>query len=470
MKVLRTFWPSGFLLSAVEAVILGVLVLFLQVTPACCDQFEEGLSLLASRHRGSVGLAFVDIGSKQPLFSYQSRKPLKPASVMKLLTSSLALSELGPDFRFETEVHTSRLGEEGSIEHLVVRGGGDPNFRTEDMWILARTLFRRGVRKVGTLHLDTSHFQGLHRRSGQRAYETGSSALTLNYNSVLFSVCPNPGGKAYVMADPWEAGFQVDGAIKTVSGTSKSYSIEDVSSNAGPQKFRVSGRIGSARDCGEFYRSVRDPVSYFGSTLRGFLEHLGVSVSSIAPHSTGPAGVKKFYTHKSKALSQIVEDLNHYSTNVIAEQILFYLGGSGGELRRDKGIDRLRQYAKDLAGSDPITVVDASGLSHDNRLTASTVANALVSMHYRVGKGIEFQKSLSVAGRSGTLKRRLNKSRGMVVRGKTGSLNGVASLAGYLRTEKGSLVAFVIIQNGISSPSAAWKFEQELLDLVYRGA
>ncbi|MCB0340095.1 MAG: D-alanyl-D-alanine carboxypeptidase, partial [Bdellovibrionales bacterium] len=153
-------------------------------------------------------LSVLDIRSRQKVFSYRDSDQVKPASVLKLLTSSVALRRLGAHHQFETYFFTDQSGvKNGKIEHLYVKGGGDPSLTIEDLWIVVRSLRRRGVRPIGSIWLDDTYFEHIKPAVGQRAYETGTSALSFNHNSIEFEVCPSiNGAPAAISYNPLEMG------------------------------------------------------------------------------------------------------------------------------------------------------------------------------------------------------------------------------------------------------------------------
>ncbi|MCB0333414.1 MAG: D-alanyl-D-alanine carboxypeptidase, partial [Bdellovibrionales bacterium] len=173
------------------------------------------------------------------------------------------------------------------------------------------------------------------------------------------------------------------------------------------------------------------------------------------------------FTHQSKPLSRILRDLNHYSSNFIAEQVLLILGGdtlSGFD--RDVGLEQLSKYLHRLGVPEgEYSLHDASGLSHSNRITPMAIANAIAKMYGEEEYRVEFERSLAVDSRSGTLQKRRMEG---VVRAKTGTIDGVSSLAGIVRNKYGRLLAFVLLQNSVRSRADAHRFEEKLVRYLYR--
>lgn len=418
--------------------------------------------ILSGAPQGSTGLSIVELPSGKPIFELNPAVPLKPASVLKLELSAVALRELGADFNFETEIRSDEI-KKGRVDTLVIKGGGDPDLTIESLWLIARRVKKRGIRSIGTLVLDGSAFATQRSRSGARAYETGSSPLAFNFNSVAIDVCPGPsvGAPAVIAADPWESDVKVDGTVKTVAGAVSDIGVAE----RGDLSYRVSGKIGAKAACATFYRSVPSPEEYLGRTFVNLLKSLGISVERRTISSSSKDDTEQLFVHRSKALSLIIQDLNHFSTNFIAEQVLHQLGGEGsGVLDRARGLEQLN---KDLAGRgfdrSEYELFDGCGLSHSNRISARILTALLRGAYGDPVIGPEFVTSLSILGKNGTLKRRESGIGTALLRGKTGTLDGVSSLAGYLNTKKGSAFAFAFLQNGIASKERATSIEDALI-------
>ena len=437
--------------------------------------WDELLRVVNAYETTSTGISVVDVNTGKPVFNQRADIAYKPASVQKLVTSAVALLELGSDYRFETKIYVGPGDSlaSGSVKDLYVRGGGDPNLTTEDLWMIARSLKRKGLKQIGKLHLDDSVFVSSRPRQGQRAFQAASSGLSYNFNSLQFEVCPGKraGEHATVTIDPWEYGTRIQGHITTILGNSQSFQIDELKGPTGTTGpiYIVKGNMGDKRECTSFYRSVSDPVLYFSRSFVAQLRYLGISLEGTIDARQIPPGAKEVHVHKSKALSQILEDLNHYSSNFIAEQVLTIMGDAGSRRHdRDKALVKMAAFLGTLGyPSSEYSLQDGSGLSHANRISARVLTRVLYKMYGAEALKAEYIKSLSVAGHNGTLRTRRFGDGRAVVRAKTGTLNGVSSLAGYIVTKKGRVLAFSILQNGVASRHRANMLEQKFLDTLY---
>ncbi|MBX7137618.1 MAG: D-alanyl-D-alanine carboxypeptidase/D-alanyl-D-alanine-endopeptidase [Oligoflexia bacterium] len=431
------------------------------------DKLLGNLEQLARAAPANSGIAVFDLASGTPVFLHNAEKPLKPASVMKVLTSAVALEDLGPEFQFRTEFLVEAPLTSGRVQNLYVKGGGDPALTVEELWKISRNLGLLGVRQIDNVILDDSGFNSGRSPVGQRAYQTGSSALAFNHDSLGFMVCPTQSGReARVETVPPEIQPRIEGRIQTSSSEAATFTIDELYQQGGQLAFKIGGAIPKDQECETFYRSVVDPVSYLGQTFRGILKQTGVNLLSGYRGGKTPVGAKVLYAHLSPPLSEILKDLNHFSNNFIAEQLLYAIGAHlSGNFEREAGLKRLEQYLISLGVSAAsVRVVDASGLSHSSRLSASAVARVLKRMAELDSVRPEFENSLSVGGRSGTLKRRdFGLVSGATVRGKTGTLDGVSSLAGYLSCTSGRKLVFAILINDAPSKEAAERLENQIV-------
>lgn len=432
--------------------------------------------LISSGLRVKLGLVLVDMKSGETVVSVNADQPLKPASVIKILTSVAALKALGPDFRFKTQVFGSGL-HDGTVEVLAVKGGGDPELTTEAAWLIVRKLKKLGLASISKIIVDSSQFIGARPSQGHRAYQTGSAALAFNYNSIAFDVCPTRRGRrALVAVDPWEAAVRIEGVVMTSAPGGAGQVVIDENKGKGehesfPLNYSVAGAIAEGGECTTLYRSIRNPVQYFGRTLLNLLAQNGINAPAEIVEDRVPAEAALLFEHESPPLSHIVEDLNHFSSNFIAEQILFALGAQAqGSWDRGAGIKALQDFVKALGYNEPeFAVADAAGLDHANRLSARIVAALLLNAFRDSAVRPEFENSLSIASRSGTLKKRNFDLAGAMMRAKTGTLFQVSALAGYLYSQSGRIFAFAILQNNIRSREEAQELENAVLSAAAKG-
>ncbi len=437
--------------------------------PGLTTKIQKLVESLSPNHNVSV----IDLRTGASLYKHRGDEKVKPASILKLVTSAVSLSLLGPDYRFSTKLMIDPgAGKGGYLPNLYLKGGGDPSFTTEDLVMIVRRLKRLGIKQVGKLYVDDSLFDGDKIRVGHKAYEAGASAAAFNFNTLGFDICPTEIGRpAKILPDPHELPVSLMGSIITSSKRNAYYQINDESHTAGGLSFSLKGQVRKAPGCHTIYRSISHPASYLGASLIGMMGNHGIKVKQRSPvEGITPRNARTLLDHASKPLSQIVWDLNHYSTNMIAEQLIYHVGFSrNSSLSRDAGLQRLGLYLERLGyPSRQFELYDGSGLSHDNRISASIMTSVLKDAYKNQVIWPEFESSLAVMGRSGTLRKRLRGLRGGVIRAKTGSLNSVSSLAGYVFSDTGYRYAFATIGNGTAVRQAK-RLEEELAKLLLLG-
>jgi len=382
---------------------------------------------------------------------------------------------LGPGFTFTTEF----LGEppqKGYIPALIVRGGGAPDFTVEQAWLAARALARRGVSTIGSLYTDGSLFLEGPDRHGDRAYEAGTGALAFNHNSLGVEVCPaRAGAAAYLSIEPLELHESIEGTVTTVKGTSDSI---EVSEGRDSHSLMVKGQIGERASCKMIYRSVPSPEVYFATTFLKILSSvsikgpktpsIGIVPSRIVSDKSFPKALLPLYSHHSKPLAEVVGDMNRYSNNFIADQLVHAIGKTKEGFHYEEGLSRIRALIAERFGSDVLFQNrDGSGLSHENRLTVDLLARVIPEALSSSTYGIEFENSLATRFRPGTLASRVYGVPEGAVRAKTGSLTGVVALAGTLLPRSGSKLLFVLIQNDVRSRDDALTRERKFIESVY---
>jgi D-alanyl-D-alanine carboxypeptidase/D-alanyl-D-alanine-endopeptidase (penicillin-binding protein 4) len=332
------------------------------------------------------GVVVVDLDSGKTVFARNPDLPLAPASNEKLALTYAALKELGPDFEFRTEV----LGvgwQDGAIWHgsLVLKGFGDPTLSSLGLKRLAAQLARAGIRQVtGRLFADESWFDSVRTAPGWKA-------------SFYLEECPP---LSALVAD----GDLVD------------------------NRYALSPAISAAA---KFRRALRAA---------------GITTGGISLRKA-PAGAAPLAQVNSDPLSDILIEMDHNSDNYVAELLLkdlgAELGGEGTTAAGDAAV--IRSLAAAGISLTGVQIVDGSGLSLDDRLTARAVTSLLLLSWRDPDLRNVLWNALPVAGVSGTLQHRLldGPAHG-AVRAKTGTTDLASALSGYASDR----FAFSILQNG----------------------
>jgi D-alanyl-D-alanine carboxypeptidase/D-alanyl-D-alanine-endopeptidase (penicillin-binding protein 4) len=429
----------------------------------------------------AVGIQVQQLGSRKPALSINAERALNPASTMKLMTSFAALELLGPNFSWKTEVWTSGTLNGDSLEgDLVLKGGGDPKLTLESLWLLVRSLRMRGLRHIrGDLVLDRSYFNAGDYDPSRfdaeplRPYNVGPDALLLNFKSIRFSFSPDPAsGAVQVMADPKPAQLELIQSVRAGKGPCGDWRSQlKADFQAGSAQARAAFSGVYPADCGEKSWNVAllSHPNYIHGVFRQIWEETGGTLAGGWRDDVVPPGARLLYSHESPSLSEIVRDINKYSNNVMARQLFMTLsaetlktaGSSSGSAQA------IRSWLGQRGLQIPELVLEnGSGLSRVERISAANLALVLETA-YRSAVMPELMASLPLVAYDGTMKRRLTTS---AVAGqahiKTGTLNDVRAIAGYILDRKGArhVVVFIINHPNAGNGQSA---QDALLRWVY---
>jgi len=422
------------------------------------------------------------------LYALRPDTPLIPASTMKLVTTAACFDRLGPGWRIRT--HVGRIPSPGKkgVWDLAVIGGGDPNFSGRfwggdtvgafRRW--AEVLKGRGVTAVERVLLDDTLFDTVlvHPSwpANQRAewYEAPAGALSINDNCLNVHVAPGKvGGPARVWVEPPGGVARITGKILTVADRkAHRFSLERVVDEGG-LVIRAAGKFWAKAPAATEFRTLDDPTRVFGAALVHTLRASGIAVTGpvvrarlAAPDGAARADFVCDLVHTSR-LDATVTVANKRSQGMYAECLLKLLGAYGltphvttllppRQGSWDSGTEEVRRWlAERGVPSAGCVFDDGSGLSRENRLTAFAVTHLLGLMHRLYGP--QWVQTLAVAGRDGSLRKRMDGTAGEGrVYAKTGYIRGVSALSGYVYAAGGRVIAFSILMNNLPS-GALWK-------------
>jgi D-alanyl-D-alanine carboxypeptidase/D-alanyl-D-alanine-endopeptidase (penicillin-binding protein 4) len=402
----------------------------------------------------------VDRATGEALFAKHPERALAPASTQKVLTALAVLEAFGAGHQFTTEVLAPNPpNAEGVVGSLAVRGA-DPAMTGEQWWRLANDLRALGIAEISRdvvlddSLLDAERWHPSWQPVSARAYHAPIGAISANYGAFRVIVSPGArlGSAARVQVDPPLAYFPLENAVRTAKpGSGASLTVERALGASGAtERVSVGGAIALGADRVEIWRSVIDPTAYAAAVFRQQLEAAGIRVGGSVGAGATPAGSALLYEFEGLPLRTTADLLLKYSNNFIAETLLKHLGrldsgapggwGNGAVALRA----RLGALGLPLEGS---VLVDGSGLSRDNRVSARLLVAALRKADQTFAIGPDLLASLPIAAEDGTLRKRADGARGLV-RAKTGTLDGVTSLAGWARTVGGRELVFALISNG----------------------
>ncbi len=422
----------------------------------------------------AVGLVVQDLDGSEPVVALNADSSMNPASTMKLLTTFAALELLGPAFTWRTEMVT-QAPQRGDVldGDLVIRGSGDPRLTQEAFWLMLRTLRARGIREIrGDLVLDRGAFAieardaAVFDNEPHRPYNTPPDALLVNFRAVMVRLLPDAQrGTVTVSLDPplpqvsLAATVRPDAAADCASPFGKL--ALDVQGGASSAKVSVGGSYPLA--CGErvWPISVLSHREYVSGLFKQLWRELGGTLSGQVRDGTAGERPRVLASNVSPALSEIVRDINKWSNNVMAQQLYLALGAQGqGPATWARSSQSVADWARSRRLSLPSLVVEnGSGLSRIERITPRGLADLLVAA-FRSPVMPELMASLPLVASDGTMRRRLGNS-GIAGQAhiKTGSLNDVRAIAGYVLDVRGRRSVVVMIVNHPKAMAAQPAFD-----------
>lgn len=445
--------------------------------------------------RGRVGVKVVSLNSGKVIFEQDSEKYFMPASNMKNFTVATALEKLGPDFKFVTSVYANSPPDiTGTIKgDLRIYGRGDISISTafnngdyyKGIDNLVDKIAAAGVKRVdGGIVGDESYFRGFYIPGTwewddlQAYYGAEVSALPINDNAVDIAVTPGPrGGSCTAAISPPNTLFQIVN-LCTTSGSKRELSVvKKLDRNV----LQITGSIPFGDNGYRTSVAITRPAELFVALLKQRLELRGITVTGVSrtttirspeitviadPPSIGPVEIAKL---ESPPLSLIAAKTMKPSQNMFTETILWTLGEEKGpgrmfdastgkrgysEPRPDSselGINTVKAFLKQIgAADDGILQYDGSGLSRHDLITPAAVVTLYTYMAKQSKNAQVWRDSLTIAGVDGTLANRLKGTAAEAnFRGKTGTIDQVSALSGYMTTAAGDPLVVSIIVNGV---------------------
>lgn len=425
---------------------------------------------------GKVGIVITSTKSGNRLYDKSADDPLVLASNTKLLTTAAALARLGPDFKFRTVV-----GVDGGELHVF--GGGDPNIsgrgRDDDPCAIfkgwAAKLKEAGVARVDAIVLHAGYFDrvAIHPDWIAAKYDQDQwwcapvGALSLNDNCVdlYYEAGEKEGDPVRITARPDTSYVTIVNRAKTVRGEARPFGFVR---RDGTNEIVASGELPLGAKKRLAWVAIQDPAKYFGAVLKETLEREGIEAGDVRESDAflkDHPKLRAIVAHESD-LASTIKVCNTVSQNFYAEMICKTLGASlKGEGTTAAGTAVIREFLEKEVGARDVSMSDGSGLSRGNRAPAASIHRLLEYMRTHAHAKAFVDSLASNTPEGGTLRRRMGSIKG-AVKAKTGHIDRVAALSGYLETAKGETLVFSILNNDWKGGSAD-RFQDRLLELLH---
>ncbi|MEO7496343.1 MAG: D-alanyl-D-alanine carboxypeptidase/D-alanyl-D-alanine-endopeptidase [Massilia sp.] len=435
------------------------------------------------------------------VLSHLAERPMNPASTMKLVTTMVALEQLGPTFRGRTELRSTAPLADGVLKgDLILRGGADIDFSGEVLERMLRALRNQGVNKIaGNFVLDRSLFNPPRNdigvppfdEYGDAYYNVIPDALLVNKNMLQIELrstarhlqlAIEPAlDKLELSADmtlidadcaAWEAGWKAPEIVR-----------DKVPHPGGKMKLVLKGTF--PKNCARTNSiNVLDRNDYLDRLFRITWKQVGGTFAGETVEGRTPQDARLLAEHASRALPELVRDTNKLSDNALARTLFLSLGSVQGDpllgsrpipyadtettfVRADQAVRVwLRNHGIDDTG---LVLENGSGLSRLERISPLQLAS-LLQAGQRSLWAPELQASMPIVGLDGTMRRRLpNSPAALRSRMKTGTLNGVAAVAGYVTDASGQqCVVVAMLNNEFVSGGRGTAVLDALVDWVAR--
>lgn len=410
------------------------------------------------------GISVQPLKASRPFYSKNADQLFLPASNAKLLTTAAAFTVLGAQLPRQTPVFAT--GQAPTLNTVRIVGQGDPSFSDRNLEQLALALKAKGVQSIGTLIGDDSLFQG-RRLAPSWSWEDlqggdglAVNSLMLNGNIISAKVTPQSLGqplKLEWLASTLPSSF---GTVRNFSKTTDGSKPNLVEIDREEGQFLVQGQLRSGSGPETIEVPVPDPGLAFLERFRVVLQSHRIQVSrlSVVGTPSPQSGETLIASVPFPSLSTLAAEANQQSNNLYAETLLRLMGSAGqplGESTPDRGLRVLKQTLTRL-GVDPngYQLADGSGLSRKNLVSPKAMVETLRAIAQSPNRDA-FRASLAVAGQSGTLRQRfLGTPIAGHFYGKTGTLEGISALSGFLELPSSPPFVLSILVNHSTQSSA----------------
>jgi serine-type D-Ala-D-Ala carboxypeptidase/endopeptidase (penicillin-binding protein 4) len=318
------------------------------------DKTEKLISSVLSEVGTSKDHFGIWIQNKNNVAQLNGDKLFVPASLSKIPTALTYANEKSMDEYFHTWVYKVGEIKNGELNgDIYLKGGGDPSFVSESMWLLIQELKRSDIKKIkGQLYVDETYFdsdyysQGRQTKRVDRAYDAPVSALSFNWNAISIFIRPgkNIGDPARIYTDPENSLIKIVNKTKTVMSHKDSLQV-DRSLNKNEIILTVKGSISQNTTEKAFYKSIGDAALWTGANFKEFLNRSGIEYEGDVKKQKVPSNADQLVEFDSWDMARVLAALSKFSNNFVAEMLTKHLGKSQDKQGNiDDGLKKITDF------------------------------------------------------------------------------------------------------------------------------
>jgi len=456
-----------------------IYILFILVNLLFSQNIYSELEKLLSKvpYSTEYSIYIYNLTTDKPIFSYNIDKPLKPASLTKLYTTAVSIMTVGINKDIKLSFYTNDKNiNDGIIRgNLYIKGFGNPLVTDNDLKNFVDYLKRKGIKQItGNIIYDESFFDTLYNRIEWIEGEPNInpippvSSIILNRNILTLSLQPTKKNKPAIVQFK-NSGPYIKIINNTLTRKNTSISVNQTVDNS--YVIRISGTLSKKSRGYNISDSIKNPSFFTAAYLANLFYNNNISFNGRIIKSTIKYNETINIYNISSKLEEIISIVNKRSDNFIAECLFkingaYYSGIQGNSFYSTQAVNTfLRNNGIFSIGTD---LVDGSGLSHYNRTTTKSIVELLKFMYLKKSIFPFYYESLSIASEDGTLRHRFyNTDAEKNFHGKTGTLNGVSALSGYVYDKNNHLIACSIIWHYYQNNAHYYKnIEDKIINLI----
>lgn len=430
--------------------------------PSTLD-ITTGIDQILSKSQGNlnIGILVRSADTGVTLYQHNATKFFTPASTMKTFTGAAALSYLGPNYIFQTQLLTNgQVSPNGVLNgNLYVKFSGDPELTLSDLDAMISSLSRQGIHHIqGHLVIDDMDTDRENMAPGWLpkeqivCYAAPSNAIIINRNCFSFYIVSGKknGDPVQTTASPNLANINVTSqAITSTSRNACALLLKPYGNNTGTNAYLLTGCVKPKRNIGVGV-ALNDTRAAGTSIIRYLLQQYCITLAGNVYYQKTPANLHLLANHDSRPLCALITKMLKKSDNLIAGALLKKLGATYFNTSGtwQNGSQALRSLLTAKAGIDfrGSVNVDGSGLSRFDALSPNQFGKLLQYAYHMPFNNI-FYQALPSSGIDGTLRGRLGGATLGKVHAKTGTVDGTSGLVGYIHTVNHQNLIFAILIN-----------------------